>query len=155
VYQWWGRRSPSINSGEFKMSKRRFVLVGASMVAMVSMTVFGLQIASASSITGYGKVHGQVLLGPTCPVERIPPDLACAPKPYKTSIQIFAAKISSHPYKTVVTDAKGKFYFSIKPGSYVLHAKGGAFYPRCADLRIKVSTGKTLNLKMACDTGLR
>ena len=137
------------------MIKQRFVLVGASMVAMVSMTVFGLQIASASSTTGYGKVHGQVLLGPTCPVERIPPDPACAPKPYKTKIQIFTAKVSAHPYKTVVTDATGKFYFAIKPGSYVLHTRGGSIYPRCADLRIRVLKGKTLNLKMACDTGIR
>jgi hypothetical protein len=137
------------------MIKRRFVLVGASIVAMVSMAVFGLQIASSSSTTGYGKVHGQVLLGPTCPVERIPPDPGCAPKPYKTKIQIFAAKVSAHPFKTVVTDASGKFYFSIKPGSYVLHARGESFYPRCADLRIKVLTGKTLNLKMTCDTGIR
>ena len=137
------------------MGKRRFVLVGASMVAMVAMTVFGLQIGSASSTTGYGKVHGQVLLGPTCPVERIPPDPGCAPKPYKTKIQIFAVKVSAHPYKSVVTDASGKFYFSIKPGSYVLHARSGSIYPRCADLRIKVLIGKTLNLKMACDTGIR
>ena len=140
------------------MMKRRFVLVGAAMasvVAVASMTAFGLQIASASSTTGYGKVHGQVLLGPTCPVERIPPDPACAPKPYKTKIQIFAAKISLHPYKIVVTDAAGKFNFSIKPGSYVLRSKGGSFYPRCADLRIKVSARKTLNVKMTCDTGIR
>ena len=137
------------------MMKRRFMLVGASIVAMASMTVFGLQIASASSTTGYGKVHGQVLLGPTCPVERIPPDPACAPKPYKTKIQFFAANVSAHPYKIVVTDTAGKFNFSIKPGSYVLHAKGGSLYPRCTDLRIKVLAGKTLNVKMACDSGIR
>ena len=137
------------------MIKRRFVLIGVAMVSMMAITAFGLQTASASSSTVYGRVHGQVLIGPTCPVERIPPDPACAPKPYKTKIQIFAATISAHPYKTVVTDAAGKFNFSIKPGSYVLRAKGGSFYPRCGDLRIKVSAGKTLNLKMACDSGIR
>ena len=111
--------------------------------------------ASASSSTVYGKVHGQVLLGPTCPVERIPPDPACAPKPYKTKIQIFATTVSAHPYKFVVTDAAGKFNFSIKPGSYVLRANGGSVYPRCADLPIKVLARKTLNVKMTCDTGIR
>src|SRR5437764_398930 len=34
-------------------------------------------------------VNGQVLLGPTCPVERIPPDPQCAPKPYSTLVTIF------------------------------------------------------------------
>ena len=137
------------------MIKRRFVLTGVAMASMVAITAFGLHTASASSTTGYGKVHGQVLIGPTCPVERIPPDAGCAAKPYKTKIQIFAATISAHPYRTVVTDAAGKFNFSIKPGAYVLHVKGGSFYPRCADLRIKVLSGKTLNVKMACDSGIR
>ena len=135
--------------------KRRFVVLAATMASMVAITVFGLQIASASSTTGYGKVHGQVLLGPTCPVERIPPDPACAPKPYKTKIQIFTTNVTARPYKIVVTDTAGKFNFSIKSGSYVLHAKGGSLYPRCTDLRIKVLAGKTLNVKMACDSGIR
>ena len=145
----------SIESLDFKMIRRRFILLSASVMAVTSMTALGLQMASASSTTGYGKVHGQVLLGPICPVERIPPDPACAPKPYQTKIQIFAAKVTAHPYKVVLTDASGKFNFSIKPGSYGLHARGGSLYPRCADLRIKVLAGKTLNVKMACDTGIR
>lgn len=137
------------------MINRRTILVSASVVAVVVTTAFGLQMASASSTSGYGRVHGQVLLGPICPVERIPPDPACAPKPYKTKIQIFAGKVTAHPYKTVLTDAAGTFNFSVKPGAYVLHAKGGSLYPRCADLRIKVLAGRKLNVKMACDTGIR
>src|ERR1035437_9718286 len=40
------------------------------------------------SSTYQSGISGTVLLGPTCPVERIPPDPQCAPKPYSTSINI-------------------------------------------------------------------
>src|SRR5258706_9652825 len=33
-------------------------------------------------------ITGRVTLSPTCPVETVPPDPKCAPKPYSTSIYI-------------------------------------------------------------------
>ena len=102
-----------------------------------------------------GIVHGQVLLGPTCPAERIPPDPACAPKPDETMVEVFAVAVSANPVKTVATDASGYFNFSLDPGEYVLRAKGGSLYPRCADTSIKVSAGTSQNVILNCDTGIR
>ncbi|HTK33346.1 MAG TPA: hypothetical protein VL335_02235, partial [Candidatus Paceibacterota bacterium] len=34
-------------------------------------------------------VHGTVMLGPTCPVMRNPPDPSCADKPYATLVVVF------------------------------------------------------------------
>src|SRR5207253_9569337 len=36
-------------------------------------------------------IRGTVLLGPICPVERIPPDPQCADKPYAASLVVTAA----------------------------------------------------------------
>lgn len=52
-----------------------------------------------------GKVSGKILLGPTCPVMKNPPDPACADKPYETSIQIFDTNSpQAAPYKIIQSD---------------------------------------------------
>lgn len=109
---------------------------------------------STSRTPSKGTLRGQVLLGPTCPVERIPPDPACAPKPYKTTINIWSA-LTGSPYKSVATDASGGFTISLDPGAYVLRAMSGSTYPRCSDLEVKVFAGKAQSVIMNCDTGIR
>ena len=106
----------------------------------------------STSLTGI--VHGQVLLGPTCPVERIPPDPACAPRPYKTTINIFRSLVGT-VYKKVATDAAGHFTVVLAPGIYILRARRGSVYPRCGDRRIQVLAKKSQNIKINCDTGIR
>ncbi len=100
-------------------------------------------------------VHGQVLLGPTCPVERIPPDPACAPKPYVTTVDVFTARDTAHPYRTQRTSVSGAFNFILGPGAYVLRAQSGSPYPRCTDSPIKVSSGVSQEVILNCDTGIR
>ncbi len=104
--------------------------------------------------TPAGIVRGQVLLGPICPVERIPPDPACAPKPYQTKIDIYKG-VSKIPYKSIATDSAGSFSLSLISGNYVLRAAGGAPYPRCTDLSIQVTAGRTVKAIVNCDTGIR
>jgi hypothetical protein len=104
--------------------------------------------------TTKGNIQGRVLLGPICPVERIPADPSCAPKPYKTTVEIFVAT-AANPFKTVTTNATGAFYISLLPGAYLLRAHGGSMYPRCADVSVNVSAGKTGNVIVNCDTGIR
>lgn len=101
-----------------------------------------------------GNIQGHVLLGPICPVERIPADPACAPKPYKTTVEIFAPT-AINPFKIVTTNAFGAFNISLLPGAYLLRAQGGSTYPRCTDLSVKVSAGKTESVIVNCDTGIR
>ncbi len=100
-------------------------------------------------------VHGQVLLGPTCPVERIPPDPACAPKPYVTTVDVFTARDTAHPYRTQRTNVSGAFNFILGPGAYVLRAQSGSPYPRCTDLPIEVTAGVPQRVILNCDTGIR
>lgn len=108
-------------------------------------------------IAGNGIVRGEVLLGPTCPVERIPPDPACAPRPYKSTINIWNTYTGSN-YRPVATDSFGKFKLSLAPGSYSLKVSSppnGSLFPRCGELNIVVSAKRSQNISLNCDTGIR
>lgn len=99
-------------------------------------------------------VRGTVLLGPTCPVMRDPPDPQCADKPYATSIVVHrtgsAAIVASGK-----SDASGVFQFSLPPGNYTLTTSGGTTLPRCADANVTVVAGSMSHVTVACDTGIR
>ena len=112
---------------------------------------------ATKQVAGNGNVRGQVLLGPVCPVERIPPDPACAPKPYKTTIDIWSM-LTGSSYKPVSTNTAGVFNLSLVPGPYVLQvaqATNGSPYPRCTEVKFSVAAKKTLKVIVNCDTGIR
>lgn len=109
---------------------------------------------SISTPISAGIVHGNVILGPTCPVERIPPDPACAPKPYVTRIDI-RYLITGAPYQSIATDSSGNFTLLLAPGAYVLSAQNGKTYPRCTEVPVNVVKGTAQNITMYCDTGIR
>lgn len=112
---------------------------------------------ATKQMPGNGNVHGQVFLGPVCPVEHNPPDPACAPKPYKTTIDIWNT-LTGSSYKRVATNASGIFNLSLTPGSYglkVSRATNGPLYPRCGEVAIVVTAKKSQNVTVNCDTGIR
>ena len=98
-------------------------------------------------------VKGQVTLSPVCPVERMPPDPACAPRPYATTIKIFSV-VGNNLIKTVQTDNEGKYVVALPFGNYNLEAGGGSVYPRCPIKKISVNSN-LINLDVTCDTGIR
>jgi hypothetical protein len=106
---------------------------------------------------GNGSVRGLVLLGPVYPVEHNPPDPACSPRPFKTSINIWST-LTGSTYKPVVTDASGIFKLSLASGSYGLKVSpsaNGSPYPRCDELAIVVVARRSQNVTVNCDTGIR
>lgn len=99
-------------------------------------------------------VRGIVMLGPTCPVERIPPDPACADKPFATTITVHRSGASA-TFAKGESDASGRFSISLPPGEYTLSAGSGSMLPRCAPTDASVgSTGYT-SVSISCDTGIR
>ena len=106
---------------------------------------------------GNGTVIGNVFLGPVCPVEHNPPDPACAPRPYETSIGV-RSTLTGSSFKDVPTDASGIFTLSLAPGRYLLSvspATNGSPYPRCTEVRILVVAKKSQKVTVNCDTGIR
>lgn len=151
------------------------IKAGLAVAVMIGASLSGLYSATANSASaadmgkrlvapdatkwraGNGGVSGVVLLSPICPVEHLPPDPACAPRPYKTSLYI-RSKVNGTVYRPVPTNVKGAFNLSLTPGSYLLRvakSRNGSIYPRCSDLIVIVVGKKTLHVTMNCDTGIR
>jgi len=103
---------------------------------------------------GQEGVEGTVLQGPTCPVERIPPDPNCADKPY-IGATVTAKNVSGDEY-TGKTGADGKFRVVVPAGSYTVTVAPINILPRCEEKQdVAVEAGKFTNLEISCDTGIR
>ncbi len=99
-------------------------------------------------------VHGVVSLGPTCPVERMPPDPLCADKPYATAIVVYRTG-SKLPFVIGNSNANGAFTFSLPPGAYTLATGDGKMLPRCAETSVNVLLNAYATANISCDTGIR
>jgi hypothetical protein len=101
-------------------------------------------------------IRGTVSLGPTCPVERIPADPACADKPYQTSFVLTSAN-GSRVIKTFSSKSDGTFAIDVTSGEYQIRpAASSSPLPRCATVApIYVRSGEITNVTVSCDSGIR
>ena len=99
-------------------------------------------------------IRGTVLAGPTCPVERIPPDPACADKPLQITVSILH-KGSTNVFATTQSNAQGVFQLSLPPGEYVVNAGSGNMLPRCNPADATVGPSGYTQVAVSCDTGIR
>ncbi|HEY4489615.1 MAG TPA: Gmad2 immunoglobulin-like domain-containing protein [Candidatus Paceibacterota bacterium] len=100
-----------------------------------------------------GTVKGTVFLGPTCPVEKDPPDPECSPKTYATTIRI---SMQGVPYATITTNAAGAYTTILPIGTYIFLPKGGAnSFPYCSETQVVVIANTTRTENLDCDTGIR
>jgi len=114
------------------------------------------EFAPCPATKGQGIVSGQILLGPTCPVMRIPPDPACADKPYQTSIQIIDRNSpAGAPYKVISSDSQGNYTVTLPVGEYNFQPNGGKMLPRCSSQDVTVTAGANMKVDFSCDTGIR
>lgn len=108
-------------------------------------------------VVGNGNIQGQFLLSPVCPVEHNPPDINCAPRGYKTTLNVWSTWTGS-AYKPVATNSAGIFKLSLAPGQYLVQVQkdaNGSMYPRCPETKFLVTAKTTLKLTVNCDTGIR
>lgn len=99
-------------------------------------------------------IIGLINSGPTCPVERIPPDPKCALRPLKTTIKITRSDNSSF-IKQIDSDLDGRFILGLEPGSYTFSAESSNSLPRCSPVNIEIKSQNYLYLNISCDTGIR
>ncbi len=101
-------------------------------------------------------IKGNVVLGPTCPVVRNPPDPQCADKPYQTKLDVMTAD-KSKLIAEFQSGADGKFTIPAPPGQYVIqNAAGASPLPRCtSDGVITVFANSYIDATVSCDTGIR
>ena len=103
-----------------------------------------------------GIISGTVTTSPTCPVERMPPEPQCAPRPYATSINI-REEGKQAIIKTIQSNNLGIFETDLPIGSYELDAitTNDSTLPRCNKVTVLVKSGQTTTEDISCDTGIR
>lgn len=101
-------------------------------------------------------VEGTVKIGPTCPVEKTPPDPACADKPYQTTVLVFdAGKSGSTAIAQAKTNSAGYFKITLPAGFYIVQAEGGQPWPHCSSWTGAIVAGEFKKLALNCDSGIR
>jgi hypothetical protein len=124
----------------------------------------GSPIATAPGTTGVtgvaatgslGTIAGDVVAGPTCPVEQA--ENPCPPKPVPDS-KVYIMTPGGALVTTTMTDANGRFSVRLSPGSYTVHAEAG---PGKLGLNqvtlgdVTVRAGATTTVHIELDTGIR
>lgn len=130
---------------------------GARLPAVLSaLIIITVACTPAEPAPGAGFIEVRAVAGPVCPVERDPPDPACAPRPVPD------ARIVVHPMgePDVVaegsTDHAGIVLLEVAPGDYVV--AGGevaGMFGVPEPTGTSVRTGMTTFVELAWDTGIR
>ena len=102
-------------------------------------------------------IEGKIVAGPTCPVERVPPDPRCAPRPLAATLRIHPAGRRT-PAETVRSGRDGRFKVRLAPGLYVVDALGRRgsplpHPPAARDVRVRVR--RFTRVTITYDTGIR
>jgi hypothetical protein len=101
-------------------------------------------------------IVGRVVAGPTCPVQRFPPDPACADRPVVGAVLV-VTDTGGAEVGRATSDASGNFSIPLPPGNYVLTPRPVAGLMRTpAPLAASVSAGAPpAAVIVTYDTGIR
>jgi hypothetical protein len=128
-----------------------FVLADASpTTATVIVTKPGVAGNAAGIKSG---IHGVVTMGPSCPVERMPPDPNCADRPQAATFSI-DTPTGAHVAE-VSSGADGEFTQLLPAGTYVIGLRGTAAMPSMPAQTFEVSGNKYTELSLKLDSGIR
>jgi hypothetical protein len=124
-----------------------------STVARLTTTSAGPGTVPFAAASG---VHGTVVFGPVCPVERNPPDPLCAPRPGPARIDLVGSDGRSVSGEA---GADGRFSIPAGPGTYEVRASAISPGPgggcRSDPARVTVVGGSSSPVAVTCDTGIR
>jgi hypothetical protein len=130
------------------------------LMRIVALLIAGLLCLTACSAAGGSELHsgiaGRIVAGPTCPVEMVPPQPACAPRPLAASLRV--RRTGSSRSRLVKSGSDGRFRILLEPGTYVVRAlsEGRSSFPRPpAPQRVVVHAGRLSHITIMYDTGIR
>ncbi len=95
-------------------------------------------------------IRGQVLAGPTCPVERA--DEPCPDRPVKDA-HVEIKKPGYHGNFT--TNGQGRFVAHTPPGTYTITVAADGMMGGCEEETAHVVVHEWENVTVSCDTGIR
>ena len=118
---------------------------------------FAAACGSASAQAPASGLAGRVLMAPTCPVERVPPQPGCAPRPLVAVLSIQRFGTHAHARK-VHTASDGRFHILLPAATYTVQALplGASPFPRPPPpRRVQVHSGRFARITILYDTGIR
>jgi len=137
------------------MTVRGSALTALAALILLVTACLGPPGSSATGTTTQS-VTGRATAGPVCPVERNPPDPACAARPVAGAVLVIQNQTGAEVARAI-TDQDGRFSVALAPGAYRLVPQpvagllGGG-----RPMDFQVGTGETLPpLAVTYDTGIR
>ncbi len=110
---------------------------------------------SASGTADPVSVQIALNAGPVCPVERDPPDPACAPRPV-VNVDVFIYDAALNEVGRVTTDATGRAALELPPGAYVVAPSMVPDLMGQAEAQAFAAVGgDSVGLVFSYDTGIR
>jgi len=109
-------------------------------------------VVPTATVSATSGIEGQVLLGPTCPVER--QGMPCE-EPYKATIVVWDAARSQRVL-VFDSDDEGRFREGLLPGEYYIEPQGDQQgLPRPEPQTVMVPANTFVSLTLRYDTGIR
>ena len=106
-------------------------------------------------LPGATGVRGTVTASPTCPVETIPADPACAPRPVAGAVLVFT-DADGREVKRATSDQDGSFSVELPPGRYQVMAQAvEGLMATPGPMEVEVEAGPPAELQVSYDTGIR
>ena len=104
-------------------------------------------------------IQGTITTGPTCPVQRIPPDPSCANKPLQATASVQTAD-GAKTVTSFTSALDGTFKVTLQPGTYLIHVTDSPHlsYPMAAanaQQIVTVEANKFTTVDLVIDTGIR
>ena len=100
-------------------------------------------------------IRGLATAGPVCPVERVPPDPACAPRPV-VGAKLVIRDASGSEVAKIETGPDGAFFIELKPGEYVVEPQPvEGLMGTAAPQHASVGEGNATVVQLDYDTGIR
>jgi Carboxypeptidase regulatory-like domain len=130
-------------------------LAGCASITVGGTGAAGTTMPGTETPGTQGTLAGDVVAGPTCPVERA--EDPCPPKVVPNrEVQILGANRAI--VATTVTDSKGHFSVALAPGTYAVTAlivSGQVGMRQMSDVTATVTAGQVTTVKIMLDTGIR
>lgn len=124
---------------------------------LTAAVVLCLACGTAGAAPRASGIAGRTVAGPICPVERVPPQPQCAPRPLAARVRIQRAG-SSHALEVVRSGADGRFRVRLAPGVYILtplRTSASGFPRPPGSRRVRVAAQRFTPVKIVYDTGIR
>jgi hypothetical protein len=131
----------------------QLVIIDVEAVAVDGGLAFTIE--NLSPLGKPGGLEGQVLAGPTCPVQKDPPDPACADRPVHGAVfVVFDA--SQREVTRITSNPNGYFQVALDPGIYLIEPQPvEGLLGTAAPFEVEIRPGATHEVVVSYDTGIR